>query len=104
MVIDQPEDHLDNAFVTSTLVETLRQRESGDQVILASHNANVPVLGEADLVVHMASDGRRGFVLHAGALDDPDTVQAVTDVMEGGADAFQRRADFYAEHGHGERT
>ncbi len=104
LVIDQPEDHLDNAFVTSTLVETLRSRHSGDQIILASHNANIPVLGEADLVVHMSSDGKRGFVLHAGPLDHSDTVQAVTDVMEGGAEAFRRRADFYAEHGHGARA
>lgn len=103
LVIDQPEDHLDNAFVTSTLVETLRQRESGDQVILASHNANVPVLGEADLVVHMSSDGKRGFVSHSGPLDDRDTVQAVTDVMEGGAVAFRRRATFYEQHGHADQ-
>jgi ABC-type transport system involved in cytochrome c biogenesis ATPase subunit/predicted nucleic acid-binding Zn-ribbon protein len=101
LVIDQPEDHLDNAFVTSTLVESLRHRSEGEQVILASHNANVPVLGEADLVVHMASDGHRGFVLHAAPLDDPGTVKSVTDVMEGGAEAFQRRAAFYERHGHG---
>lgn len=99
LVIDQPEDHLDNAFVTSTLVESLRHRPGGDQVVLASHNANVPVLGEADRVVHMESDGRRGFVVHAGALDELETVKAVTDVMEGGAEAFQRRAEFYERYG-----
>lgn len=99
LVIDQPEDHLDNAFVTSTLVGSLRSRPAGDQVILASHNANVPVLGEADRVIHMDSDGRRGFIVHAGALDDPQTVKAVSDVMEGGAEAFRRRAEFYERHG-----
>ncbi len=100
LIIDQPEDHLDNAFVTSTLVEALRSRPKNHQVILSSHNANVPVLGEADRVIHLDSNGRRGFVAHAGSLDDPETVQAVTDVMEGGAEAFQRRADFYRLHGH----
>ena len=95
LVIDQPEDHLDNAFITETLVERLHERRPGDQFILASHNANIPVLGEADFVIRLGSDGRRGFVEHAGKLDDPTTVQAITSVMEGGVEAFERRATFY---------
>ena len=95
LIIDQPEDHLDNAFITETLVERLRERKEGDQFILASHNANIPVLGEADLVVRLGSDGRRGFVEHAGQLDAPATVRAITSVMEGGVEAFERRARFY---------
>ena len=95
LIIDQPEDHLDNAFITETLVERLREREAGDQFILASHNANIPVLGEADLVIRLGSDGRRGFVAHAGKLEAPETVKAITSVMEGGVEAFQRRALFY---------
>ncbi len=95
LIIDQPEDHLDNAFITETLVERLRERQAGDQFILASHNANIPVLGEADLVVRLGSDGRRGFVEHAGQLDALATVKAITSVMEGGVKAFERRALFY---------
>ena len=96
LIIDQPEDHLDNAFITETLVERLRKRQKSDQFILASHNANIPVLGDADLVVHLGSDGRRGFVRHAGKLDDSETVRAITSVMEGGVEAFKRRAVFYS--------
>lgn len=95
LIIDQPEDHLDNAFITETLVERLHKRQEGDQFILASHNANIPVLGEADLVIRLGSDGRRGFVEHAGQLDSPKTVEAITAVMEGGVEAFKRRAVFY---------
>ena len=95
LIIDQPEDHLDNAFITETLVERLRERQLGDQFILASHNANIPVLGEADLIVRLGSDGRRGFAEHVGQLDDPATVRAITSVMEGGVEAFDRRAKFY---------
>jgi hypothetical protein len=95
LVVDQPEDHLDNAFITETLVERLRTREPSDQMIFASHNPNVPVLGEADHVVSLDSDGRRGFVSHVGALDAPGTVRAITSIMEGGAEAFARRAAFY---------
>ena len=95
LIIDQPEDHLDNAFITETLVERLCVRGAGDQFILASHNANIPVLGEADLVIRLGSDGRRGFVEHVDKLDAPATVKAITSVMEGGVEAFERRATFY---------
>lgn len=97
LIVDQPEDHLDNAFITETLVDRLRNREPSDQYIFASHNANVPVLGEADLIIRLGSDGRRGFVLHKGELSDIETVRAITAVMEGGVEAFRRRAAFYAE-------
>jgi hypothetical protein len=97
LLIDQPEDHLDNAFVADTLVSALRQREATDQFIFSSHNANIPVLGEADLVVVMESDGRRGFVSHAASLQDPEIVASVTSIMEGGAEAFARRSRFYAK-------
>ncbi len=95
LIVDQPEDHLDNSFVTNTLVGTLRSRRPNDQMIFASHNANIPVLGEADRIVLMGSDGRRAFVLHEGKLNDEESVRAVTSVMEGGLKAFQRRAEFY---------
>ena len=95
LIVDQPEDHLDNAFVTNTLVPGLLRRKSDEQLIFSSHNANIPVLGNADNVILMDSDGRRGFVRHSGEIDDPLTVDAVTDVMEGGKEAFERRASFY---------
>ena len=62
-------------------------------------------LGEADFVVRLGSDGRRGFVEHAGELTAPATVRAITSVMEGGVEAFERRAAFYHEvlgDGHGQ--
>lgn len=95
LIVDQPEDHLDNAFISGTLVNTLKSRSPQAQFIFASHNANIPVLGEADRVIHLGSDGRRGFVLHQGELTHPNSVSAVTSVMEGGAAAFAQRADFY---------
>ena len=96
LIVDQPEDHLDNSFVTNTLVETLRSRRPDDQMIFASHNANIPVLGEANRIVLVGSDGRRAFVRHEGELDAEESVRAVTSVMEGGLEAFRRRAEFYA--------
>jgi ABC-type lipoprotein export system ATPase subunit len=95
LIIDQPEDHLDNAFIVETLVQAILRRQQGSQLILSSHNANIPVLGDARRVVLLGSDGKRGFVKHAGALGEPSTVEAITSVMEGGREAFQRRAAFY---------
>lgn len=95
IVIDQPEDHIDNAFITSTLIKAILRRADKGQMILTTHNANIPVLGDADLVVHMASDGTRGFEEVSGSLEDAHVVEAISTVMEGGADAFRRRAEFY---------
>lgn len=95
LIVDQPEDHLDNAFVVGTLIKAISQRKHEGQLIFATHNANIPVLGGADQVVVMASDGSRGFISHAGRLDDPFCVNAITSLMEGGLEAFDRRAKFY---------
>jgi prefoldin subunit 5 len=99
LIVDQPEDHIDNAFIAETLIRAIRNRTDETQMIFSTHNANIPVLGEADLVVQMGSDGRRGFVLMARQLDDPQAVGAITGIMEGGREAFKRRAQFYSRHG-----
>ena len=95
VVVDQPEDHLDNAFIAETVITALRNRHVGDQLVVSTHNANIPVLGEADRVVLMGSDGKRGFVRHASSLDDPRTVEAISTLMEGGREAFAVRAAYY---------
>lgn len=99
IVLDQPEDHLDNAFVVGTLVKAIRARGGSAQTIIATHNPNIPVLGSADFVAHLESDGDRCFVQVAGALDDAAVVNSITNIMEGGREAFQRRASFYSESG-----
>ena len=96
LMVDQPEDHLDNSFIASTVVTALQQRHANDQLIFASHNANIPVLGDADLIVVLDSDGKRGFVKHTGSLEESDSVRAITDIMEGGVEAFARRSEFYS--------
>ena len=97
IVLDQPEDHLDNAFVVGTLVKAIRARAGSAQTIIATHNPNIPVLGSADFVAHLESDGERCFVQVSGALEDAAVVNSITNIMEGGREAFQRRAAFYAE-------
>lgn len=98
LVVDQPEDHLDNAFVVETLLKAILNRGFESQMLISTHNANLPVLGNAAQVVVMNSDGKRGFIEHRGDLEDPKVVRAITTIMEGGAEAFERRAQFYKSH------
>jgi AAA domain-containing protein len=95
LVIDQPEDHLDNAFIVNTLIGAIQRRKKQTQLILTTHNPNIPVLGDAEMVALLGSDGQRGFVQHSGPLNDPAVVHAITTIMEGGQEAFERRATFY---------
>lgn len=98
IILDQPEDHLDNAFVVGTLVKAISARTKGAQTVIATHNANIPVLGEAEAVLHLDSDGSRCFVRASGPVDNPRIVDAITTIMEGGREAFGRRAAFYAQN------
>jgi hypothetical protein len=98
VIIDQPEDHLDNAFIVETLVRAIRQRPAESQLIVSTHNPNIPVLGDARQVTVLASDGKRGFEDHTAGLDANETVEAITNIMEGGREAFERRARFYDSH------
>jgi hypothetical protein len=95
LLLDQPEDHLDNAFITETLVASLLRRKSDIQYIFTSHNANIPVIGNAENVIVMSSDGENGFLANSGGLEDPSIVEAIERIMEGGAEAFNKRAAFY---------
>lgn len=99
LIIDQPEDHLDNAFIVDTLIHAIRRHSKGGQLIFTTHNANIPVLGDAAQVIVLNSDGQRGFLEAQGPLNDSPIVEAITSVMEGGLEAFQKRAQFYKNRG-----
>jgi energy-coupling factor transporter ATP-binding protein EcfA2 len=93
LVIDQPEDNLDNHFIYETVVENVRRLKRRRQMIFVTHNANIPVLAEADLVVVLDSDGRAGFVRKFGTLDDCQ--DDIIDLLEGGREAFELRRRRY---------
>jgi hypothetical protein len=87
-----------DAFIVETLIRAILERSSDSQLLVSTHNANIPVLGNASLVVQLASDGHRGFVQWTGPLDSPAIVHAISSVMEGGLEAFRRRAEFYEKN------
>lgn len=89
LVIDQPEDNLDNHFIFRTVVGSIRQLKERRQMIFITHNANIPVLAEADMIVVMGADGNTGRVEKVGTLDECQ--QEIIDLLEGGKEAFERR-------------
>ncbi|KYQ84543.1 hypothetical protein AWW72_07770 [Acinetobacter sp. NRRL B-65365] len=97
LIIDQPEDHLDNEFIVNTLIRSINRRAVFAQTIVSSHNANIPVLGGAKNVINLESNGRKGFVRVAGNVNKKEIKSTIESIMEGGKDAFKFRSIFYNE-------
>lgn len=95
LVIDQPEDDLDNAFIFTSVVRMLRDVKERRQVVLVTHNANIAVLGDAELLFPMRRSGERGTAFDSGSIDRSDTKAAVQKILEGGEIAFLRRKEIY---------
>jgi energy-coupling factor transporter ATP-binding protein EcfA2 len=93
LIIDQPEDNLDNHFIFETVVNAVQRLKRRRQMIFITHNANIPVLAEADLVLVMNSDGRVGFVEKLGTIDE--CREQIIDLLEGGREAFELRSKRY---------
>jgi ABC-type cobalamin/Fe3+-siderophores transport system ATPase subunit len=93
LIIDQPEDNLDNHFIYETVVESILRQKKRRQMIFVTHNANIPVLGDADLVVVLDSDGKRGSVMKSGTVEECRT--EIVNLLEGGKKAFELRRKRY---------
>jgi hypothetical protein len=95
LIIDQPEDNLDGEFIYTTLVPVLRRAKERRQVIIVTHNPNVAVLGDAELIVVMKAKSDRGEITSRGSIDNPATRDAACAILEGAKEAFLRRAKIY---------
>jgi len=96
LVIDQPEDDLDNAFIFTSVVRTLRSIKERRQIVLVTHNANIAVLGDSELILPMYRDGDNGKVVDRGSIDSSATKKRAVEILEGGIDAFRRRKEMYS--------
>ena len=94
LIIDQPEDNLDNHFIFETVVNAVQRMKKRRQMIFITHNANIPVLAEAELVLVMNSDGRVGCIEKWGTVDE--CREQIIDLLEGGREAFELRSKRYA--------
>lgn len=98
LIIDQPEDDIDNRAIDQ-IIKMIWKSKKKRQLIFASHNANLVVNGDAELVVCFdyvnASDQSRGTIKVQGAIDNQLIKTEVTSVMEGGEKAFKLRKEKY---------
>jgi hypothetical protein len=101
LIVDQPEDDLDNRFITSTIVETIRREKRQRQFLFSTHNANIPVLGDAEQIIYLNPlvDGgtERTEVPESttGSIDNPMVREKIGEVLEGGKEAFELRRKKY---------
>ncbi|MEJ5310780.1 MAG: AAA family ATPase [Anaerolineae bacterium] len=95
LLIDQPEDDLDNRFIFDDVVPLLRDQKGQRQLIVATHNPNIPVLGHAELIVALEAREGKALPVVQGAIDRRAVQDFVRNVMEGGDEAFRRRAEKY---------
>ncbi len=95
LILDQPEDDLDNRLVYELVVDRLKKAKEKRQVIVVTHNANIPVNGDAEHVISMDSDSKYFNVFAAGSVDQPLIKKEICDVMEGTEYAFNMRAKRY---------
>jgi energy-coupling factor transporter ATP-binding protein EcfA2 len=95
MILDQPEDHLDGPFIAETLVGYLHGVKERRQLILATHNPNVVVLGDAELVIPLTPAKGVATADAMGSVDNSATVRRIVRLLEGGGAAFKARADRY---------
>jgi ABC-type cobalamin/Fe3+-siderophores transport system ATPase subunit len=95
LIIDQPEDNLDNHFIYETVVNAITRLKPRRQMFFITHNANIPVLADADLIIVMNSrDGKTGFIEKSGSVDQ--CRDQIVDLLEGGKQAFELRRKRYA--------
>lgn len=93
LIMDQPEDNLDNAFIADRIVAELRDAKISRQFIFATHNANIPVFGDAEWIGVFDSIDNMGRMPEEsqGAIDVPAVRDKAAEILEGGKDAFLQR-------------
>ena len=95
LLIDQPEDNLDSEFIYKSIVRNLRRIKEHRQVIIVTHNANIAVLGDAELIVPLKSTSTRTVIMSKGSIDNTDTRSLCCEILEGGERAFKKRQAIY---------
>lgn len=95
LIVDQPEDNLDSEFIYKTLVPVIRAAKEKRQVIVVTHNANIAVLGDAELIVALKATAEKATIITRGSIDHAETCEAACNILEGSREAFDRRAAVY---------
>lgn len=96
LLIDQPEDHLDSEFIYKTIVSNLKKIKESRQVIIVTHNANIAVLGDAELIIPLKSTSDKTSIINRGSIDRESIQKDCCVILEGGERAFSHRQNIYS--------
>lgn len=92
LIVDQPEDDLDNSLIYNLVVEQIKENKMRRQLIIVTHNPNIPVNGDSELIVVMEPMSSGGFAVGSmGGLQEIQIRNKICDIMEGGEVAFKKR-------------
>lgn len=93
LVIDQPEDNLDNKSVYEILVTFLKKAKKRRQIIMVTHNPNLAVVADAEQIIHVSINkkNKNDFDFYSGSIENPEINKCVVDILEGTLPAFDNR-------------
>ena len=94
LLVDQPEDNLDNRFIFEAVVDSIRKVKTHRQLVFVTHNPNIPVLGDAERIFVLDSNGTAARKTNEGTVDQ--CKEDIVTLLEGGEDAFKARKCRYA--------
>lgn len=97
LIIDQPEDNLDNQYIYKNLVKQLRSIKEKRQVIIATHNATIVTNAKADQVCIMRSDNQHGWIEATGYPSEKRIKKHIINYLEGGKDSFLHKINIYED-------
>ncbi|WP_162515128.1 TrlF family AAA-like ATPase [Aeromonas veronii] len=90
LILDQPEDDLDNGLITNLIVSKLRENKINRQIIVVTHNPNIVVNGDSEYVIALEDKGQISTTA-SGALQEVNVRKNVCEIMEGGEQALHKR-------------
>ncbi|MEA3446223.1 MAG: histidinol-phosphatase [Bacteroidota bacterium] len=94
IIIDQPEDDLDNQTIYNDVIKVLKELKNSSQFIFATHNPNIPVLGDCEQIVSCSYDSKI-IETNFGSIDEETIRKDIVNIMEGGKEAFNNRKRIY---------
>lgn len=97
LILDQPEDNLDNNSVAKILVKFIKNAKKQRQIIMVTHNPNLAVVADAEQIIYVNIDKQNQyeFTVESGSIENPEINKHIVDVLEGAMPAFRKRDDKY---------
>jgi energy-coupling factor transporter ATP-binding protein EcfA2 len=93
LIIDQPEDNLDNKYISDTIHKIIKQQKQDRQLIFITHNANIPVLSESEENIFLRYNDKKSSITDQGTVEN--VKESILNLLEGGEEAFKERMKLY---------